>query len=91
MIFTDSRYASGILAQTFDARKQEVSVAVYRQFPEDEATFIYYRWTQRDRVDLIADKFLGDPNLWWVIMDYNPEQLNPMSIPVGSLIRIPNG
>jgi hypothetical protein len=61
-----------------------------RQFPAAVAQFTYYTWTQRDRIDLIADRFLGDPSLWWVIMDFNPEQLNPMTIPVGALLRIPN-
>lgn len=90
MIFTDSRYATGILTQTTDARTGQPTLAVLRQTPEAITEFTYYTWTQRDRVDLLADRFLGDPSLWWVIMDFNPEQLNPMTIPVGSLIRIPN-
>jgi nucleoid-associated protein YgaU len=90
MIFTDSRYATGALIQAVDARVDKPQLAVLRQFPSATTDFTYYTWTQRDRVDLIANRFLGDPSLWWVIMDFNPEQINPMTIPVGTLIRIPN-
>lgn len=90
MIFTDSRYATGVLVQAQDARTGFPKIAVFRQFPFAQTDFTYYTWTQRDRVDLLADRFFGDPSLWWVIMDFNPEQPNPMTIPVGTLIRIPN-
>lgn len=89
MIFTDSRYASGILAKALDARSQRVKVGVYRAFPTRSARFYYYTWTERDRIDLVADELLGDPSLWWSIMDFNPEILNPYDIAVGTLVRIP--
>jgi hypothetical protein len=91
MIFVDSRYADGVLVKSFDARNNSIGVSVFRQFPVSDSEFYYYVWTQRDRVDLVAQKLLGDPNLWWLIMDYNPEYSNPFDIPLGANIRIPNG
>jgi hypothetical protein len=89
MIFTDSRYATGILAKTVDARTNENEVALFRQFLSESSSFFYYTWSQKDRIDLIANEFLGDPSLWWIIMDYNPEISNPLDIPLGTILRIP--
>lgn len=89
MIFTDSRYASGILAKSYDSRTESYGVTVFRQFPTETSAFFFYTWTQRDRIDLVANDLLGDPELWWVIMDYNPEISNPFGIPLGTVLRIP--
>jgi hypothetical protein len=89
MIYTDSRYAEGIAVKTYDARTNKYQVSIFRQFPSSSSEFHYYVWTQRDRIDLVAAEFLGDPSLWWVIMDYNPEISNPWDIPLGANLRIP--
>lgn len=89
MIFTDSRYATGVLAKSVDARNDSYQLSVFRQFPSSSSSFYYYVWSQRDRIDLVAAELLGDPNLWWLIMDYNPEILNPFDIPLGASLRIP--
>ena len=89
MIYTDSRYADGVVVKALDARKNSYELTLFRQFPESQSEFYYYTWTQRDRIDLVAYKFYSDPNLWWVIMDYNPEYPNPFDIPLGATLRIP--
>lgn len=89
MIYTDSRYASGVVVKSYDARKSAHSVTLFRQFPSSTSDFYYYTWTQRDRIDLLAFELFGDPSLWWEIMDYNPELPNPFDIPVGTVLRIP--
>ena len=89
MIYTDSRYATGILAKSIDSRNNSYQVSVFRQFPDSTSNFYYYTWTQKDRIDLVAAELFGDSNLWWSIMDYNPEILNPFDIPLGASLRIP--
>jgi hypothetical protein len=89
MIFTDSRYATGILAKSYDARKKAYGVTIFRQFPNESSSFFYYTWKQRDRIDLVAYDLLGEAALWWLIMDYNPEIVNPFDIPLGTILRIP--
>jgi hypothetical protein len=37
----------------------------------------------------VAYQLLGEANSWWRIMDYNPEILDALNIPIGTLIRIP--
>ena len=43
---------------------------------------------ETDRIDNVATRFYGEPNLWWVILDMNPEILNPQNIPPGTQLRI---
>lgn len=90
MIFKDSRYADGKIVQEYQPNTNTYQIGVYRTFPFGTARFSVYTWREEDRIDLIAKAFLGSPHLWWKIMDYNPEVINPFSIKVGTLIRIPN-
>jgi hypothetical protein len=90
MIYTDSRYANGKAFRANDARTSNYSIAVLRRFPIQQSEFFNYVWVERDRMDIVAQEFLGSPNFWWMIMDFNPEILDPFDIPVGTLIRIPN-
>lgn len=90
MIFSNSRYADGILFKANDSRKENTSVTVFRDFPTESSSFFYYTWLDTDRIDIVAQKLLGDPELWWHIMDYNPEIINPSFIRPGTLLRIPN-
>jgi hypothetical protein len=90
MIYADSRYADGYLQKSFDARNGKYTVGVLRSFPSTAASFYYYVWTSKDRLDKLALERLGNSDLWWRIMDFNPEIGNPWDIPVGSVIRIPS-
>jgi Ca-activated chloride channel family protein len=45
--------------------------------------------TENDRIENIATKTLGNPNLWWQIMDINPDVLDPFTLKPGLQLRIP--
>jgi hypothetical protein len=90
MIYLDSRYADGTIAKTWNARKQQYDLVVFREWSRYVQSFFYYNWVETDRLDNLANRFLGNPALWWEIMDLNPEILNPSSITPGTQIRIPN-
>ena len=90
MIYLDSRYAAGTLAKTWNAQKRQYDLIVFREWLEYFQTFFLYNWVENDRLDILADRFLGNPALWWEIMDLNPEILDPLSIQPGTQIRIPN-
>lgn len=90
MIYLDSRYAEGTLAKTWNAQKLQYDLIVFREWSEYFQTFFLYNWVENDRLDILANRFLGNPALWWEIMDLNPEILDPLSIPPGTQIRIPN-
>ena len=90
MIYTDSRYANGRLFKAYNLRKQDYDVTVFRNFPNQKASYFLYTWRESDRIDLVCKRFLGTAATWWKVMDYNPEILNPFDIPVGTVVRIPD-
>jgi hypothetical protein len=90
MIFTDSRYATGRAFKAHDSRSNSYGVAVMRSFPVQKSKFYHYTWVEKDRIDILAEEFLGSPDLWWVIMDFNPELIDPFDIAVGTVLRIPS-
>ena len=91
MIYSDSRYADGNIFMAADSRKNVYQITVYRKFPTLNSEFFLYEWVQGDRPDIVAHKLLGSSDFWWKILDVNPEIHNPLRIPVGTTIRIPNG
>lgn len=90
MIYADSRYADGYLQKSLDSRTGIYTVGVLRHFPEESSHYYYYVWTERDRLDKLALERLGNVDLWWRILDYNPEIGNGLDIPVGTTLRIPS-
>lgn len=90
MIFANSRYVEGNIFKAYNSQKLNYSVTVTREYPEYSTEFFYYTWSERDRVDVLAYKFLGSADLWWQIMDINPEIIDPFDIPIGTALRIPN-
>lgn len=90
MIFLDSRYVDGKLFKAQDSRTRKYQVSVFRTYPTDVANYFLYEWVETDRIDNVAHKFLGGANLWWKIMDFNPNIINPFMIEPGTQLRIPN-
>lgn len=89
MIFADSRYATGKVYKTFVPRLAAKSVAIERRFPTDTSKFYFYQVGANERLEQIAKDTLGDSSLWYRIMDYNPEIINPFNVPLGTVVRIP--
>ncbi|CAB4123864.1 hypothetical protein UFOVP45_43 [uncultured Caudovirales phage] len=89
MIFTDSRYATGRISKAHDARNNVFAVNVSRQFPTQSTRFFHYNWVENDRIDSVAYSLLGASSFWWMIMDFNPEIIDPFNIPVGTTLRVP--
>jgi len=62
-------------------------------YPEIEplSTDKYIITSWEDRLDLLANDYYGDPNLWWIISRANPDvsRRDSFFIPTGVQIRIP--
>lgn len=59
------------------------------KIPEsDEDMFHLVTQADERRIDLIAHRYYGDVNLWWVIAEAN-NIINPMVLTVGDVLRIP--
>lgn len=49
----------------------------------------YYTVVQRDTIDGIAYKHYGNTQLWWAIMDANPQYQSEIEIKAGDILCIP--
>jgi phage tail protein X len=90
MITSDSRYINTIL-QTVEgpdgATRQEMRVP----FPRTRViNYTNYRFIGDDRVDIVAHKFYGNGRLWWKIADANPQILDWLNVPPGTVVRVPS-
>lgn len=86
MIIPDSRYATCILyvdgTVEFIGTRQRIDTA-----PRQDDVF--YAVVVGDRIDLIAYRYLGRADLWWIICDYN-NIFFPLELETGSTLRIPS-
>jgi len=94
MIFLNSRYAqkySEVVSVHFD--DGTVSRAVLRKPPTrmGDMRWTEYMWREGDRIDLVASRLLGDPSLWWYLMDANPTVRDALAIIPGTVLKVPRG
>jgi len=86
MIGADSTYATCVLYvdgdQEFIGTRQRIDTT---PGPDD----VFHTVVEGDRIDLIAYRYLGRVDLWWVICDYNDIFL-PLELGVGTALRIPS-
>ena len=54
------------------------------------AADLYYTVEDVDRMDLLATRFYGNPNLWWVLAVANDMDLIPTGLRPGAVIRVPS-
>lgn len=88
MIFEGSRYQSADMAAVADVTGV-YHVTVFRTLPDVPPGLDLALVREGLRLDTLADRLLGDAELWWQIADLNPEIRYPDDIPVGTLLRIP--
>lgn len=89
MIYLGSRYEDADITYVLDGRIGSTRATAFRAPVQAETEVRYWYWRQEDRIDILATQYYGEPDLWWRIMDANPEILDPLSIPIGTKIRIP--
>lgn len=89
MIVLGSRYQDEAIVPAL-LPTGEVKQAVYRTQTLDETPTGYHVWRDSDRIDQVAEKFLGEGDQWWRIADLNPDILDPMGIQPGTVLRVPS-
>ena len=50
---------------------------------------VFHTVVEGDRIDLIAYRYLGRADLWWVVCDYNDVFL-PLKLETGMVLRLPS-
>jgi hypothetical protein len=89
MIATSSRYAASTIVVGNDLAGDDIQIIVPSIQGAYSFSFAYYQLIQFDTLPDIAYENYGDPTLWWVIADANPEILLWDSVTAGTIIRIP--
>ena len=91
MIHYNSRYdVAGEVVVVPDRYGDEMVKTVFRVFPDGQSgAFGQYVWRDGDRIDQVANFFVGNASRWWEIMDLNPEIHSPAEIAPGMSIRVP--
>lgn len=89
MIFKGSRYATSDVVTPPTADGTSPRVLAPRVAGPAPGAFTH-TVAEGDRLDTLAARFYGEPTRYWVILDANPEPLNPFELLVpGRPIRIP--
>lgn len=73
-------YISSRNRETYEARQRV-------KFSSEEG--IMYTVIEGDTIDGIAYKVYGNAQLWWAILDANPQYLTELDINAGDIILIP--
>lgn len=83
-----SRYTTNKVKKLNDGREVYTS-KVLPNIPKSDDD-IYVAVQTGDRLDSIAQEYLGDASLWWIIADANNIHDAPFSLPDGTVLRIPS-
>ena len=86
MIGRRSRHATAILYTGGTEEFLGIRVPVDAGPRPDER---FHTVVDGDRLDLLAHRYLGRADLWWIICDYN-DIFFPMELEPGSVLRIPS-
>jgi nucleoid-associated protein YgaU len=89
MIFTGSRYIGVEVTNPINAQGTSPRVLALRVIPPT-AGVLEHVVTEGTRLDQLAAQLYAEPTKYWLILDANPEVLNPLELlTAGRRIRIP--
>jgi hypothetical protein len=86
MIVRRSRYAASNLYTSAEGDFLGVRPSINTNPRPDDR---FHKVLEGDRVDLLAHRYLGHADLWWIICDYN-DIFSPLELEPGSVLRIPS-
>ena len=67
----------------------ENAVVFYESYFTDSFAYTEHVYVLGDRLDTLSFQYYGRTDMWWYIMDHNPEISDPHNIPAGTKLRIP--
>ena len=81
-----SRYENTKSKKNTDSKKKSYQTTIYNTVPERNDD-MYFIAQHGDRCDNLAQRFYGNPQLWWFIARVN--NIKTMNIPAGTSLRVP--
>ena len=89
MIFQGSRYRNQAVIAPPGADGQPQQVFVLREIAARDAA-LEHVVMEGERWDQLAARFYGDPTRYWLLMDANLSELNPLKLlQAGRRLRVP--
>jgi hypothetical protein len=90
MITSNSRYVNDSLVMIEGSDGLLRTTIVLPEPTETQFSFMLHVVTGYDRLDTLANTYLGDASLWWQIAEINTDTAIDWTVmPVGATIRIP--
>lgn len=86
-VHTGSRY---INTPVFARKGNTFMFGIRDRTKYNEELATYYTVVEGDTLDGIAHKYYGNANLYWAILDANPQYLSELDIQVGDVLMIPS-
>ena len=81
-----ARYENTKRKRNIKSKKTYYRTTIYNKVPERNDD-MYFIAQEGDRCDNLAQRFYGNPSLWWFIARVN--NLKTMNVPAGTSLRIP--
>lgn len=88
MIFKGSRYEG--CALYFDKEKNTSYLEPLSKLIAPHPSDYVYQYKAGDRLDILAQRFYGNPQKKWIILLANPLYLSELEIQEGDILNIPN-
>jgi nucleoid-associated protein YgaU len=79
VVFQGSRYANGEVVDAIGADGRRRRVLDVRRIPAAAAVHEHIVH-DGDRLDSLATRFYNEPQKYWLILDANPDELNPFRL-----------
>lgn len=86
MIYRNSRYTKTSVINTDGTQIFKLR----KRFEFNSNNAIVHQFSDGERLEGLALKYYNDPQLWWVILEANPQIKTALSIPFGTNLIIPS-
>lgn len=83
-----NRYSSTKTFQNTDTKKYYLETTIYPNIDPSDSD-LYILTEETDRLDLLAQKYYGNPKMWWVIATTNNLNDANLYVKPGTQLRIP--
>ena len=86
-VFKGSRYT---MTPAYKRDGDTLMLRIRKRAKFDPSKASYHTFIEGDTLDCIAFKKYGSAQLWWAILDANPQYQSELEINAGDIIAIPN-
>lgn len=90
MIYQNSRYYNQLIDYiSFTPEGDSFPIVFYEFDNQSTLSWWEHMYAEGERLDQIANLYYQRPEFWWIIPEYNPQIVDFLNIPAGTILRIP--